>query len=179
MVIRKKIVKQLNIFLFNKALSCVGQDDLVTLRIVCTMAQNKRNKLSLEDVDDYGNTPLLKACYLGRSDCARTLLHFGANIFAVNYFGQNALTLATCAGNLPLVQELLCRRSYKDFNRSSLIPALCVAVMKKHADLEKYFIGLDPVGVHTTQTVHGGLFHLICTFSNLFYFTLQDWELAT
>ncbi|XP_017093690.2 DNA replication inhibitor plutonium [Drosophila bipectinata] len=137
------------------ALSCVGQNDLVSLRIVCTLAQNKRNKLSLEDMDGYGNTALLKACYLGRFECARTLLHFGANIFAVNYFGQNALTLATCAGHLPLVQELLCRRSYKDFNRSSLIPALCVAVMKKHADLEKYFIGLDPVGVHSTQTVHG------------------------
>ncbi|XP_020802913.1 DNA replication inhibitor plutonium [Drosophila serrata] len=135
------------------ALSCVAQDDVVSLRIVCTMARDKHN--SLEQLDCYGNTALLKACYLGRFECARTLLEFGGNIFAVNYFGQNALTLATYAGHLSLVQELLRRRSYKDFNLSSLIPAICVATVQKHADLEQFFVQLDPNGVQETQTVHG------------------------
>ncbi|KAH8389297.1 hypothetical protein KR200_010972, partial [Drosophila serrata] len=135
------------------ALSCVAQDDVVSLRIVCTMARDKHN--SLEQLDCYGNTALLKACYLGRFECARTLLEFGGNIFAINYFGQNALTLATYAGHLSLVQELLRRRSYKDFNLSSLIPAICVATVQKHADLEQFFAQLDPNGVQETQTVHG------------------------
>ncbi|KAH8301502.1 hypothetical protein KR059_004830, partial [Drosophila kikkawai] len=134
------------------ALSCVGQDDVVSLRIVCTLARDKHD---LEQLDSYGNTALLKACYLGRLECARTLLEFGGNIFAINYFGQNALTLATYAGHLPLVQELLRRRSYKDFNLSSLIPALCVATVQKHADLELFFAQLDPGGVKETHTVHG------------------------
>jgi len=58
------------------------------------MARDGR-QYNLEEVDSYGNTALLKACYLGRFDCARTLLEFGGNIFAMNYFGQNALTLAS------------------------------------------------------------------------------------
>ncbi|KAH8270765.1 hypothetical protein KR018_000623, partial [Drosophila ironensis] len=135
------------------AFACVSQDDIVSLRIVCTMARNKEH--NLEELDSYGNTALLKACYLGKFECARTLLEFGANIFAVNYFGQNCLTLATYAGHLGLVQELLCRRSYKDFNRSSLIPALCVAIMENHVPLQRFFQGLDPQAQLNIQTVHG------------------------
>nr|XP_036669842.1 DNA replication inhibitor plutonium isoform X2 [Drosophila suzukii] len=118
------------------------------------MARDGR-QYNLEEVDSYGNTALLKACYLGRFDCARTLLEFGGNIFAMNYFGQNALTLASYAGHLPLVKELLRRRSYMDFNLSSMIPALSVAVMQRHSALEAYFTQLDPQGVQETQTVHG------------------------
>ncbi|XP_034652483.1 DNA replication inhibitor plutonium [Drosophila subobscura] len=134
------------------ALNCVGQNDLVSLRIICTMARNR--EYNVEDLDMYGNTALLKACYLGRLECACTLLEFGANIYAVNYFGQNALTLATYSGCYPLVRELLHRRSYKDFNLSSLIPASCVAAMQNHVDIEEYFMKIDPSGVHD-QTVHG------------------------
>ncbi|KAH8400733.1 hypothetical protein KR009_000679, partial [Drosophila setifemur] len=131
------------------ALSCVGQNDIVSLRIVCTVSGN------LEEVDSYGNTALLKACYLGGFECAKTLLEFQANIYAINYFGQNALTLATYAGHLPLVKELLRRRSYKEFNLSSMIPALCVAIMQKHSHLEEFFRRLDPEGVSAIHTVHG------------------------
>ncbi|XP_017073076.1 DNA replication inhibitor plutonium [Drosophila eugracilis] len=136
------------------ALSCVGQDDIVSLRIICTMARDKK-QYNIEEVDMYGNTALLKACYLGRYDCACTLLEFGANIFAINYFGQNALTLASYVGHLPMVKELLKRRTYKDFNLSSMIPALCVAIMQKHSALEAFFIQLDPKGAKDIHTVHG------------------------
>ncbi|XP_017051181.1 DNA replication inhibitor plutonium [Drosophila ficusphila] len=135
------------------ALSCVGHDDIVSLRILCTMARD--DKHSLEEVDMYGNTALLKACYLGRYECARTLLDFGGNIYAINYFGQNALTLASYAGHLPLVKELLRRRSYNDFNLSSMIPAVCVAIMQNHSALEAYFTQLDPKNLKEIQTVHG------------------------
>ncbi|EDW36019.1 GL17572 [Drosophila persimilis] len=134
------------------ALNCVGQNDLVSLRIICTMARNR--EYNVEELDKYGNTALLKACYLGRFECARTLLEFGANIYAVNYFGQNALTLATYSGNYSLVRELLQRRSYKDFNLSSLIPASCVAAMQSHVDIEEFFMKVDSSGAHD-QTVHG------------------------
>lgn len=108
-------------------------------------------------MDQYGNTALLKACHLGRFDCARILLEFGANIYAINYCGQNALTLATFAGNLRLVLELLRHRTYQDFNKSSLMPAVCVATMRKHKAIEDHFLRLDPNGVEDIQTVHGKL----------------------
>ncbi|KAH8298436.1 hypothetical protein KR044_002977, partial [Drosophila immigrans] len=135
------------------ALSCVAQDDVVSLRIICSQARNYQQ--NIEDLDKYGNTALLKACYMGRFECARILLDFGADIRAVNYFGQNALTLATYTGHLPLVSELLRYRSYKDFNLSSLIPAICVAAMRQHKTLEEYFRRLEPKAVQDLQTVHG------------------------
>ncbi|KAH8355345.1 hypothetical protein KR093_011505, partial [Drosophila rubida] len=135
------------------ALNCVAQDDAVSLRIICSQADNYQQ--NIDDLDMYGNTALLKACYMGRFECARILLDFGADIHAVNYFGQNALTLATYAGHLVLVTELLRYRTYKDFNLSSLIPAICVAAMRKHKALEDYFRSLEAKGAQDLHTVHG------------------------
>nr|AAO17647.1 PLU [Drosophila mercatorum]AAO17650.1 PLU [Drosophila mercatorum] len=135
------------------ALSCVSENDVAALRNICSLEANQQ--CNVEEVDKYGNTALLKSCYLGRWECARTLLAFGANIYAVNYFGQNALTLASYAGHLQLVLELLRRRSYQDFNLSSLIPAVCVAAMRHHKTLVEYFISLDPTETPNLRTVHG------------------------
>ncbi|XP_017960522.1 DNA replication inhibitor plutonium [Drosophila navojoa] len=135
------------------ALSCVTSNDVMALRTICTVEPNPQ--YNIEEVDMYGNTALLKSCYLGRLECARTLLEFGANIYAVNYFGQNALTLASYAGNLQLVLELLLRRPYQDFNLSSLIPAVCVAAMRQHKVLVEYFMTIDPIGTPNLRTVHG------------------------
>lgn len=68
------------------ALTCVGQNDICSLRIVCTMARDKRHEL--EEVDCYGNTALLKACYMGKLEAAITLLQFGANVKVVNHYGK-------------------------------------------------------------------------------------------
>ncbi|XP_034476811.1 DNA replication inhibitor plutonium [Drosophila innubila] len=135
------------------ALACVDQNDVVSLRIICSKARN--HQYNIEELDMYGNTALLKACYMGKFECARILLDFGADIYAINYFGQNALTLATYAGHFQLVLELLRHRTYQDFNLSSLIPAICVATMEKHTILEDYFKHLDPRGAEDLHTVHG------------------------
>ncbi|XP_030388508.1 DNA replication inhibitor plutonium [Scaptodrosophila lebanonensis] len=135
------------------AFSCVDQDDIVSLRIICTLVGNSR--YNIEALDRFGNTPLLYACYLGRFECARTLLEFRANIYAINYFGQNALTLATYAGHFQLVVELLRYRTYQDFNLSSLIPAVCVAVMRQHYEIINFLTRLDSEGTMELQTVHG------------------------
>lgn len=73
------------------ALTCVDQNDICSLRIVCTTAHDKKEEL--ERTDYYGNTALLKACYLGRMEAALTLLHFGANIKAVNHYGKFKLKM--------------------------------------------------------------------------------------
>lgn len=125
----------------------------MSLRIICSKARN--HQYNIEEMDMYGNTALLKACYMGKLECARILLDFGADIYAINYFGQNALTLATYAGHMQLVLELLRHRTYQDFNLSSLIPAICVATMQQHTILKDYFKHLDPRGAEDLHTVHG------------------------
>lgn len=125
----------------------------MSLRMICTQSLNRTS--DIEELDQYGNTALLKACYLGKFECARILLDFGANIHAINYCGQNALTLATYAGNLRLILELLRHRTYQDFNKSSLMPAACVATLRHHKAIEDYFLRIDPSGIEDIQTVHG------------------------
>lgn len=68
------------------ALTCVTQNDICSLRIVCTMARDKKHEL--EETDYYGNTALLKACFMGRLEAVLTLLQFGADVKAVNHYGM-------------------------------------------------------------------------------------------
>ncbi|ALC41360.1 plu, partial [Drosophila busckii] len=138
-----------NVAVFN----CVSYNDVISLRNICMLA--RKHQYNLEELDKFGNTPLLKACYLGRLECVCILLEFGADIYTINYFGQNALTLATYGGYFPIVLELLQRRSYQDFNLSSLIPAICVATMRQHYALEDYFMRLDQNSTQEIHTVHG------------------------
>ncbi|XP_037825659.1 DNA replication inhibitor plutonium [Lucilia sericata] len=135
------------------ALACVSQNDICSLRIVCTMARDKKHEL--EQSDYYGNTALLKACYLGSLEAVITLLQFGADIKAVNHYGQNALTLATCSGNIKLICELLRCCSYKEFNKTTLTPALCVATLRQNWQLVKFYKELDRYNSEDIQTAHG------------------------
>ncbi|XP_013111682.2 DNA replication inhibitor plutonium [Stomoxys calcitrans] len=135
------------------ALTCVGQNDICSLRILCTMTRDKKHEL--EEVDKYGNTALLKACYMGNLEAVITLLQFGANVKAVNHYGQNALTLATFAGNIDIIRELLRYCTYKDFNNSALTPALCVATMHQKWALITLFKELEDHSSEDIQTVHG------------------------
>lgn len=64
------------------ALSCVTDNELRNLKIIC-----ERRK-DLEKVDDYGNTALLKSCYLGQTRSVQMLLKAGANFKAINNLGK-------------------------------------------------------------------------------------------
>ncbi|XP_055840255.1 DNA replication inhibitor plutonium [Episyrphus balteatus] len=120
-------------------------DRLLEACATCTPQQ-------LEAVDFYGNTALLKACYLGNLEAVQVLLSFNVNLHAINYFGQNALTLAAYAGSLGVVCELLKYRSYTDFTLSSMIPPICVAVLKGHKNLMAFFENMHPMSF---RSVHG------------------------
>ncbi|XP_037956647.1 DNA replication inhibitor plutonium [Teleopsis dalmanni] len=130
----------------------VAKNDLLGLQAFCNVARN--NPVQLDVLDEYSNTPLLKACYLGSLVCAKMLLQAGADIQVINSMGQNALTLATYSRNKTLVLELLKYRSYDDFNSTSMLPALMVAKMLKNHDL----IALFKTFTHKHDdltTVHG------------------------
>ncbi|XP_037917112.1 DNA replication inhibitor plutonium isoform X2 [Hermetia illucens] len=108
----------------------------------------------LEMVDDYGNTPLLMACFLGRDQCVEILVQSGASLKAMNYFGQNALTLATYSGNTRIALYLMRYRSYEDFTASSIIPPLCVAILRNNQKLTEIFCAESPTA-DKIRTVHG------------------------
>ncbi|XP_011185439.1 DNA replication inhibitor plutonium isoform X2 [Zeugodacus cucurbitae] len=131
-------------------------EDASTTVLRALLSQYKRNpkQIDLEEADIYGNTPLLKACYLGRRKHVELLLHVGANLNAINYLGQNALTLATYCGSLDVVRLLLRFRSYTDFNKSSIVPALCVACLRQNKTLINYFKRF-PSSEEELKTAHG------------------------
>lgn len=69
-------------FVNMNALACVTENNLRNLKIICD------NKKDLEKVDSYGNTALLKACYLGRTNAVKMLLQAGANFKTINNLGN-------------------------------------------------------------------------------------------
>ncbi|KAJ6646049.1 DNA replication inhibitor plutonium [Pseudolycoriella hygida] len=105
--------------------------------------------------DDNGNTLLLIAAYLGKSDCVDILLEIGqANFEAINVFGQNALTLASYVGCIDCIKMLLTKWSYKNYTESTLLPPLCVAAMRGHLEIVDLFCQLTP-SPNDIKSVHG------------------------
>lgn len=76
-------------------------------------------------------------------------------IFLLFFLGQNALTLATFYGDIKLICELLRYCSYKEFNKTTLTPALCVAALRKNWTLVTFFKELDRHQSYYIQTAHG------------------------
>ncbi|XP_054739255.1 DNA replication inhibitor plutonium [Anastrepha obliqua] len=133
---------------------CIEEGNTTALRALLERYKNKREKLDLEEPDTYGNTPLLKACYLAKLEHVELLLRYGASLKSINYLGQNALTIATYAGSLEIVRLLLSFRSYSDFNKSSIVPALCVACLRQNKTLIEYFKRF-PSTEEEVKTAHG------------------------
>lgn len=61
----------------------IARDDLIAVQYTL-----KRTPIVLESVDKYLNTPLLNACYLGRSQIVQYLLQLGADFERLNIFGK-------------------------------------------------------------------------------------------
>ncbi|XP_017483468.1 PREDICTED: DNA replication inhibitor plutonium [Rhagoletis zephyria] len=118
---------------------CIRESNANSLYALLAQRKSNREELELEETDDYGNTPLLKACFMGKPEHAEVLIRYGANLKAINYLGQNALTMATYAGSLEVVRLLLRFRSYSDFNKSSILPALCVACLRQNKTLIDFY----------------------------------------
>ncbi|XP_004522824.1 DNA replication inhibitor plutonium [Ceratitis capitata] len=133
---------------------CVEERDTSSLRAILAQQRHNPKKFDLEETDKYGNTPLLRACYLAKVEHADLLIRHGASLKAINYLGQNALTLATYAGSLDVVRLLLRYRSYTDFNKSSIVPALCVACLRQNQTLINFFKRF-PATAEEVKTAHG------------------------
>lgn len=145
-----------------------------------------RNRLlacndDVDKMDRNGNTALLIAAQNGYFTCLDLLLNEGhANYKLINVFGgfscdqqqldfdsilyllhsgtgQNALTLATFAGSEACVRLLLSKWTYERFSKRCLTPPLCVAALKGHMELVRWFCGMYP-GPEHIHTAHGASF---------------------
>ena len=65
------------------------------------------------------------------------------------------MTLATYCGNYQLIYELLRYCPYKEFNKTTLTPALCVAMLRNNWSLVNFFKELDRHQSFYIQTAHG------------------------
>ncbi|KAL5277475.1 plu family protein [Megaselia abdita] len=113
-----------------------------------------RKDYDIEKSDSYGNTPLLKACYLGETKSAQYLLSYGANIDAINSCGQSTLNLALWSGVPEIVELILSKRSYQHFVKSSLIPPICVAELRGWDEMVVY-LQTHYQASKSEKTVHG------------------------
>ena len=69
--------------------------DLPTImRALTKKGRNLLGKLSHDEADEHGRTPLWKACYEGHVDAARLLLEKGAEVDKANEWGGTPLYAA-------------------------------------------------------------------------------------
>lgn len=136
----------------------------------------------LESTDLFSNTPLLYACFCGKSDLVSYLLAEGANYKRINIFGncrkshdtqkqkpqpfflitlqgQNALTLATYSRDLDTCNAILNHCDFHEFNSSGLLSPLCVAALQGNIQIAKLFLTLETPSQNIfccpSQTIHG------------------------
>lgn len=96
--------------------------------------------------------------------CKSSTLYCSVSLFFLidtNYLilGQNSLSLAAYSGDQLTCDELLRVWPYKNYNKTSMLTPLCVAIMREHIDLVRFFLTIDIVSSKATKcktaTVHG------------------------
>ena len=88
----------------------------------------KADSSSVNEVDDYGYTPLIEAAIANNKDIATLLLAHGAKVNDTDYVGGTALQWAVENNNLPLCKTLLEHKAdpnaYTLYGQSSLVKPL-------------------------------------------------------
>jgi hypothetical protein len=92
---------------------------------------------SLEDVDEYGFTPLIECAIVGNMEAASMLLERGVNIDKPDVTGRTALHWAVDNNNMPLVKMLLDKKANANaYNRGGQ-PALVFPVLREQFMLKQ------------------------------------------
>lgn len=116
------------------------------------------------------STPLRAACYHGRLDIVKYLVHHGANVNMVNNFNNTCLMISAHRGHKEIVEFLLVEGA--DPNCQALCGAtafhyaadngsveICQLLIEFGADLLKNEYGMTPVAL-AAERVHEELVHL-------------------
>lgn len=93
-----------------------------------------KDKSIVNQIDKYGSSMLILACYKGNSDVAHFLIENNAN---VNYVSENgtALMAAVVKGNIALVQKLLEFNANPNLTDGNGVTALMYAVQFSNVEL--------------------------------------------
>ena len=113
--------------------------DLPTImRALTKKGRNLLGKLSHDEADEHGRTPLWKACYEGHVDAARLLLEKGAEVDKANEWGGTPLYAACWKGHVDAARLLLDKgaevdRANKYLNKFCVTP-LHIACQNGHVE---------------------------------------------
>lgn len=91
----------------------------------------------VEEVDEYGYTPLIEAAIANRVEMAQILLEYGAEINKSDVTGRTALHWAADNNNLPLCELLLANKADPNAYTTGGQPILIYPLLRKQTELKK------------------------------------------
>lgn len=99
----EKRTRGINTLLSEDILPCMINKDMIDLDILEVFIQSGR---SINEVDSYGDTALIKACHFGYMDIVELLLKYNANMYLINNDGYCACDIAKSRGHKAIVEIL-------------------------------------------------------------------------
>ncbi len=109
-------------------------DKLADEEIVSILA---KNGISIDEKDNYGNSPLHNAILSGNNDYARILINQRANLNIKNILGLSPLHVATFLNNEEVVNQMLIKGAEIDLKGNSGYTPLHIASEMNHIGLAK------------------------------------------
>jgi hypothetical protein len=109
-------------------------DKLADEEIVSILA---KNGISIDEKDNYGNSPLHNAVLSGNNDYARILINQRANLNIKNILGLSPLHVATFLNNEEVVNQMLIKGAEIDLKGNSGYTPLHIASEMNHIGLAK------------------------------------------
>ena len=114
--------------------ACCGGFEHIVHNLLCAGANT-------EIFNENGHTPLMEAASGGHVNCARLLVHHGAEVnCASNEFKESALTLACYKGNYDMVAFLLSAGADREHKTDEMHTSLMEASMDGHTDVARLLL---------------------------------------
>lgn len=101
-----------------------------------SVAQLLQMGLNVNEVDEYGYTPLIETAIANKPDIAALLLQHGANVNGIDMTGRTALHWAVDNYNLPLCELLLKHKANANAYTAAGQPVLTYPLLRNQADLK-------------------------------------------
>jgi len=125
----------------------VAGEDLITVI--------KNKGFSINEADNFGNTPLHFALLSGDTQYAKSLLNQGANIAAMNKMELSPLHLATYLNNIDIVKEMMKKGIKVDLKGNTGYTPLHIAAEMNHPEIASIFLNRGAsAGLKTGQKLN-------------------------
>ncbi len=126
--------------------SIAGEDMITTI---------KNKGISINEADNFGNTPLHYALLSGDTQYAKSLLNQGANIVTLNQMELSPLHLATYLNNIDIVKEMMKKGVKVDLSGNTGYTPLHIATEMNYPEIASIFINRGAsAGLKTGQRLN-------------------------